>query len=61
MRMLLDLIKVHLIMYKWVKTSEEHTVTHETEGILSTDRGCQWKGEIIWYKGDTEHRAGLLG
>ena len=48
-------------MYKWVKTSEEHTVTREREGILSTDHRRQWKGEPIWYKGDTEHRAGLLG
>lgn len=48
-------------MYKWVKTSEEHTTTREREGILSTDHDANGEGELICYKGDTEHRGGLLG
>lgn len=49
--MLLDLIKVHLIMYKWVKTSEEHTTTHKREGILSTDHDANGKGRQFGIKG----------
>lgn len=51
MHVSLELVKVHLIMYKWVKISEEHTTAREREGILSTDHDANGKGSEFAIKG----------